>query len=244
MWERVPIVVVAIAALWLVVALWASTILFVFWHSGRQGLPGSRRVTWILLSLVPFAGFLAYLWARPAAAAGNGRKRRITMVKRLAGTERLQQEAGHLAPGSSYDPEAGARHMPTIAVAHPAPAEDRHDPPTLTPRPAPPGAAALAPPPRLLLSVVAGPHAGEKFPLDKLPAVIGRSAGSAVFLENDSGVSRQHAELYLGGRALWLRDLNSRHGTWLNGQRITETALAAGDTIRAGLSHLLLEDDM
>jgi hypothetical protein len=240
MMERMPTIVIAIAVLWLVLLLWASTILYVFWHSGRQGLAGRRRATWILLSLMPFAGFFLYLWARPAPD-GHGRdKRRITLVKRAAAGAPSPGSTNHFEPLPVPPGGAAGRHLPTIAVAGRVGADERADPPTLSPRPAV-DPAALAEPAAPAFSVVDGPHAGEQFRLDKLPAVIGRAAGSAVFLENDIGVSRRHAELYRHGRALWLRDLNSRHGTWLNGQRVTETALAAGDTVQVGLSRLLLQ---
>jgi hypothetical protein len=230
--------IIAIAALWLVVILWAATVLYVWWHSGRQGLPAGRRATWILLALVPFIGFLAYLWA---GAAATSEKRRITLVKPPPGAGRFQGEAGPLGDESGYPGAEAERRLPTIAVVRQSGGEEARDPPTLSPRPAAARPATAAAPAGLFVSVVDGPHAGETFRPQKLPAVIGRSAGCAVCLEHDIGVSRQHAELYRRGRALWLRDLNSRHGTRLNGQAVTETALADGDTIQAGVSRLLLQ---
>jgi hypothetical protein len=240
MLERFPTVVIAIVALWVVLLLWAATILFVFWHSGRQKLVGSRRVAWILLSLIPFAGFLAYLWTRPSAAVGNGGKRRVTMVKPPAGGRPSPAGADHLQDLSGPPGGVAGRQLPTIALAGPAREEALRDPPTFAPRPAA-GPGPVIPPALPSLRVVDGPHAGEHFRLDTLPGVIGRGAGSTVFLENDMGVSRRHAELYHKGHTLWLRDLNSRHGTWLNGQPITESALTAGDTVQVGVSRLLLQ---
>jgi hypothetical protein len=230
--------IIAIAALWLVVILWAATVLYVWWHSGRQRLPAGRRATWILLALVPFIGFLAYLWAGPA---GAGEKRRITMVKPPEGVGRLQEEADSLRGEFGYSGAEPERRLPTIAVVRQSGGDEVRDPPTLSPRSASARPARVAVPARLFVSVVAGPHAGETFRPQKLPAVIGRSAGCAICLENDIGVSRQHAELYRRGRALRLRDLDSRHGTQLNGQAVTETALADGDTIQVGVSRLLLQ---
>lgn len=67
--------------------------------------------------------------------------------------------------------------------------------------------------------------------LDTSPVVIGRQAGVGVRI-NDRTVSRQHAELYRDPfDRWWIRDLGSRNGTTVNGQRIREQALHNGDLI-------------
>jgi hypothetical protein len=241
MLERIPTLIIAIAGLWLGLLLWAATILYVFWHSGRQGLAGSRRATWVLLSLIPVGGFFLYLWVRPVPDGGRDR-RRITMARPGPAGALSAGSPGHFQPRSPRPENAAGRHLPTIAVAGWAGKDEPADPPTLSPRPAV-DPAAMVRTAASLLNVVDGPHTGEHFRLEQLPAIIGRAAGSNVLLQHDIGVSRQHAELVRHGRALWLRDLNSRHGTWLNGQRITEAALAAGDTIQVGVSRLLLQHE-
>jgi hypothetical protein len=102
---------------------------------------------------------------------------------------------------------------------------------------------ALSPPaaPRpLTLSVTKGPYRGRSFALDSLPALIGRGAGCAICLDDDPAVSRQHAELYRDGSGLRLRDLGSKHGTRLNGRRLTDGPVAPGDRIGIGGSTLAL----
>jgi hypothetical protein len=54
-----------------------------------------------------------------------------------------------------------------------------------------------------------------------LPAVIGRSPDVAVEL-TDELASRQHAMLDLRGDAIWVLDLGSRNGTYLDGMMVTE----------------------
>ncbi|MBN1612757.1 MAG: sigma 54-interacting transcriptional regulator [Polyangiaceae bacterium] len=49
-----------------------------------------------------------------------------------------------------------------------------------------------------------------------------------------SGVSRRHAELRCDGSELVIRDLSSRNGTWVDGQRIIESALGDGALLRIG----------
>jgi len=48
-------------------------------------------------------------------------------------------------------------------------------------------------------------------------------------------VSKLHAELFLEGDLLWVRDLQSMNGTYINGQRVkTETLLEDGDLVQFG----------
>jgi DNA-binding NtrC family response regulator len=47
-------------------------------------------------------------------------------------------------------------------------------------------------------------------------------------------ISREHAELAPVGSALGIRDLNSRNGVWVNGQRVEASALMNGDIVRLG----------
>ena len=56
-------------------------------------------------------------------------------------------------------------------------------------------------------------------------------------------VSRRHCQLNQNNEAVKIRDLGSRVGTFLNGKRIDETALKAGDYIRIGPLIFLLQID-
>src|SRR5437879_3214368 len=47
-------------------------------------------------------------------------------------------------------------------------------------------------------------------------------------------VSRKHARLVRDGDALRLEDLGSSNGTYLNGQRVQEAILIAGDSVQIG----------
>ena len=49
-----------------------------------------------------------------------------------------------------------------------------------------------------------------------------------------SSVSRQHATLTTTQSKSLVRDLGSRHGTWLNDRRVTEAAVQGGDRLRFG----------
>jgi len=56
-------------------------------------------------------------------------------------------------------------------------------------------------------------------------------------------VSKRHCQMNLNKEAVKIRDLDSRNGTFLNGKRIDETTVKAGDYIRIGPLTFLLQID-
>lgn len=72
-----------------------------------------------------------------------------------------------------------------------------------------------------------------EFPLSLL-SYIGRSEGNQVQLAR-AGVSRRHAMIAIASDGRYtIQDLQSQNGTFVNGERITETTLADGDRIAVG----------
>src|SRR5260221_4567691 len=69
---------------------------------------------------------------------------------------------------------------------------------------------------------------------------IGRGDDNSLSLD-DRSVSKYHAMLIAYGTDHKLVDFNSRNGTFLNGERITESMLKTGDQIRVGLLELRYE---
>ena len=69
------------------------------------------------------------------------------------------------------------------------------------------------------------------------PLSIGRTQGNTVVLV-DELVSRQHARLQARGGVLVLVDLQTTNGTRVNGSRISEVVVGAGDTIEIGGAHI------
>jgi pSer/pThr/pTyr-binding forkhead associated (FHA) protein len=63
---------------------------------------------------------------------------------------------------------------------------------------------------------------------------IGRQDDNDIVFPGDMRVSRHHAEVQDRDGDWFLRDLRSRNGSFLNGQRITESPLRGGDRIRIG----------
>ena len=76
-------------------------------------------------------------------------------------------------------------------------------------------------------------EAGRIYPLVKPVINIGRGLENHVVID-DLRASRSHAQLRASKGHFVLFDLNSTGGTFVNGQRITETILYPGDTISVG----------
>lgn len=70
----------------------------------------------------------------------------------------------------------------------------------------------------------------QSVPVDEFPFVIGRGEGVALQI-NSTSVSREHAEVVRTATGFRLRDLGSTNGTSINGQPVTESALADGDSV-------------
>jgi pSer/pThr/pTyr-binding forkhead associated (FHA) protein len=83
---------------------------------------------------------------------------------------------------------------------------------------------------------------GTRVPLTHTPFVIGRGAGCDLVIP-DLSISRRHAEIGSGpGGAITIRDLDSRNGVLLDGQRIeSESELRAGAMFTLGDARFWLE---
>jgi predicted ATPase len=92
--------------------------------------------------------------------------------------------------------------------------------------------------PRLILTTPLGPSA---IPLNRMPLTIGRESNTDIVLD-DPRVSRQHARLSYRARRIWLTDLRSSNGTFVNDTQIEEQALQPGDVISLGGLELIFED--
>jgi sigma-B regulation protein RsbU (phosphoserine phosphatase) len=76
--------------------------------------------------------------------------------------------------------------------------------------------------------------------LDSDRYTLGRSSANELCYSEDAGLSRQHLVIEKNGDTWTLRDLNSKNGTFVNGERITSAhTLGPEDRITAG--HLALE---
>lgn len=77
-------------------------------------------------------------------------------------------------------------------------------------------------------------HEGQTFDLDD-ELTIGRSPGCGVPTPDDIYASTVHARLYRQKDQLWVEDLGSTNGTYVNSEKITHSRrLGKGDVLQAG----------
>ena len=77
-------------------------------------------------------------------------------------------------------------------------------------------------------------HEGQTFDLDD-ELTIGRSPGCGVPTPDDIYASTLHARLFRRKDQLWVEDLGSTNGTYVNAERITQAhRLGKGDVLQAG----------
>ncbi len=94
------------------------------------------------------------------------------------------------------------------------------------------------------LVVVTSPalEVGTVLTLDTHPLHLGRAAGNDVSLEDDEYASTRHARIEPRHDGVWVDDIGSTNGTFVNGIRATRPRrLAPGDVIRIGETDLRFE---
>jgi Inner membrane component of T3SS, cytoplasmic domain/Protein of unknown function (DUF3662) len=94
--------------------------------------------------------------------------------------------------------------------------------------------------PDVVLEVREPGRAMRRIPVSGAPIRIGRAPECELVLK-DSRVSRRHARLHARNGVLVLTDLGSTNGTQVNGHRVTELVLGAGDRIQVGDTSLVIE---
>ncbi len=95
-----------------------------------------------------------------------------------------------------------------------------------------------------VLRVKSGASAGKIYKLTSDTIVLGRDVGEAAKKIQilDQGISRKHAEVFRIGEMFFIRDLESRNGTFVNDEAISEVVLRIGDQIRIGNTIMVFED--
>jgi hypothetical protein len=98
-------------------------------------------------------------------------------------------------------------------------------------------------PPTARFRVLGGPGLETGTVLElSAPTVVGRGPESGISVDGDEFASAQHARIDTGRDGVWVEDLGSTNGTFVNGARVTERRLLhTGDVIRVGQTELRLE---
>ena len=93
--------------------------------------------------------------------------------------------------------------------------------------------------PQAYVICIAGPQVGKMFKLAGAELIIGRSHEANVQLQETS-ISRAHARLFGSGNQVFVEDLKSANGTYLNGQKLAfPQQLRDGDKITIGSTTIL-----
>ena len=88
-----------------------------------------------------------------------------------------------------------------------------------------------------LTPVLGGPGA-PRYPVANQRQIIGRSEESEISLLEPT-VSRKHAAIQCKEEEVWLEDLQSKHGSFVNSKRVNRSQLKVGDIVVFGLSIVL-----
>ena len=84
---------------------------------------------------------------------------------------------------------------------------------------------------------------GHEYELDAAPLTIGRGGQNDVMIEADEFASARHVRVEPRRDGVWLHDLGSTNGTFVNGIRIDRPRkLANGDIVRVGETELRFEE--
>ncbi len=89
-----------------------------------------------------------------------------------------------------------------------------------------------------MLRFISGKYQGGEFPIvnDK-PIIVGRSSDLDMVLVEDM-VSRKHARITMQQDQIWIEDLGSTNGSFVNGEKIKRARLKEGDRVLIGTSIL------
>jgi Inner membrane component of T3SS, cytoplasmic domain len=83
---------------------------------------------------------------------------------------------------------------------------------------------------------------GDEFQLNSAPLTVGRGGQNDLVLDGDEFASARHARIEVRGDGVWVQDLESTNGTFVNGSRVAGAQrLDAGDVLRVGETDLLVE---
>ncbi len=94
------------------------------------------------------------------------------------------------------------------------------------------------------LVVLASPalENGETFALDSAPISVGRGANNDIPISGDEYASSRHARIEPRRDGVWIEDIGSTNGTFVNGIQIDRPRrLSQGDVIRVGETDLRFE---
>jgi predicted component of type VI protein secretion system len=104
------------------------------------------------------------------------------------------------------------------------------------------GAAPPAPAGKLVVASSSAIEAGETYQAGPVPLTIGRAGDNTIPLTGDEFASAHHARIESGRDGVWIVDLKSTNGTFVNGARLDgRRKLREGDMVQVGETELRFE---
>ena len=85
-----------------------------------------------------------------------------------------------------------------------------------------------------------GPNQGQIYTIGDETITMGRDTACTIQIL-DKGASRQHAEIFRIGEMCFIRDMQSRNGTFVNDEKVSEELLREGDRVQIGSTVLVFE---
>src|SRR4030095_4297033 len=102
----------------------------------------------------------------------------------------------------------------------------------------PNGPTTLRPGRTFVLRFISGKYQGGEFPIvPEKQIIVGRESDLDMVLVEDM-VSRKHARIQMQTDQIWIEDLGSTNGTFVNGEKIKRARLKEGDRVLIGTSIL------
>ena len=84
---------------------------------------------------------------------------------------------------------------------------------------------------------------GDEYEVDSAPLTVGRGGQNDVAIDGDEFASARHVRFEPRRDGVWVYDLGSTNGTYVNGVRISDARkLAPGDVVRVGETDLRFEE--
>jgi pSer/pThr/pTyr-binding forkhead associated (FHA) protein len=98
-------------------------------------------------------------------------------------------------------------------------------------------------PGRLVVTASVVLDEGDEFELDSSPLTIGRGGQNDVAIDGDEFASARHVRIEPRRDGVWVHDLGSTNGTYVNGVRLDRPRkLVDGDVVKVGETELRFED--
>ncbi len=84
---------------------------------------------------------------------------------------------------------------------------------------------------------------GAEFAVGSTPVTVGRVDGNDLVLDGDEFASSRHARIEARSDGIWVQDLDSTNGTFVNGARVVGAErMSPGDVLRVGETDLRIEE--